>query len=83
MDPIDFKYATKTLSRPSDMTDKECGPLPVYTDGNVCISLWKMTWRERFSALFFGKVWVFVHSGWTQPPIALMAMREIFKAPKK
>jgi hypothetical protein len=37
-----------------------------------------MTWRERISALLFGKVWLYVHSGLTQPPVALQSMRDIF-----
>jgi len=82
MEPKEFKYANKNLLKPQDMTDEECGSLPVYTDGEVCISLWKMTLRERFSALFFGRVWVFIHSGYTQPPISLMTMREIFSETK-
>ncbi|RPJ28026.1 MAG: hypothetical protein EHM33_05970 [Chloroflexi bacterium] len=78
MEPKKFEQANKTLTKPSNMTDEECGSLPVFTDGKVCISLWKMTWRERFSALFFGKLWLFVHSGYTQPPVAPMVQREIF-----
>jgi uncharacterized membrane protein YagU involved in acid resistance len=37
-------------------------PLPVYkprhdSEGRV-VSCWQMTWRERFSAFFGGKVWL-------------------------
>lgn len=78
MEPQTFKQATKTLGPPKGMTDEECGSLPVFTDGNQCISLWKMTWRERLSALFFGKIWLSVYSGQTQPPVWLMAANEIF-----
>ncbi len=78
MEPKNFKYANVTLAKPADMTDEECGSLPVFTDGRVCISLWKMSWRERLSALFFGNLWIFVHSGYTQPPVQAMARREIF-----
>jgi len=42
-----------------------------------------MSWRERFSALFFGKVWLSVYSGQTQPPVWLMATKEIFKEEKQ
>lgn len=79
MEPKKFEQANKELLAPEGMTDEECGSLPVYTDGNECISLWHMTWRERLSALFFGNIWLFVHSGQTQPPVALMATRQIFK----
>lgn len=83
MEPIQFKQANKNLLKPQGMTDEECGSLPVFTDGKVCISLWKMTWRERLSALFFGKVWLWVHSGQTQPPVGLEAIRQIFGEPKQ
>ena len=82
MEPMKFLQANKNLLKPVGMTDEECGSLPVFTDGKECISLWKMTWRERLSALFFGKVWLWVMSGQTQPPVALLAAKEIFKEVK-
>lgn len=83
MEPVNFKQATKTLGPPKGMTSEECGNLPVFTDGTQCISLWKMTWRERLSALLFGKVWLFVVNGQTQPPVFLMAAKEIFMEVKQ
>jgi len=79
MKPQEFEQANRNLLKPEGMTDEECGSLPVFTDGTQCISLWQMTWRERLSALVFGKVWLSVYSGQTQPPVWLMAEREIFK----
>jgi hypothetical protein len=79
MEPITFPQMTVELQKPEIMTDDECGPLPVFSDGNVCISCWKPSLRERLSILLFGKVWVWVHSGRTQPPIALEGSKEIFK----
>ncbi len=61
------------------MTEDECGPLPVYCDGEQCISLWQLSWRERISALIHGRVWLQVLSGETQPPVALSAQRTIFE----
>jgi len=78
MEPINFLQATKKLGPPIGMTEEQCGSLPVFTDGKQCISLWQMNWRERLSALFFGKIWLFVWSGQTQPPVSLMAANEIF-----
>jgi hypothetical protein len=83
MEPIKFPQANKDLLKPADWPeDKECGTLPVLANDEVCISLWKMSWRERFSALFFGKIWLFVYGGYTQPPVALMAQLEIFEEVK-
>ena len=79
MEPINFEYVTGTLERPYRMTDEECGPLPIFTDGKQCVSLWHMSLRERLSALVFGKIWVQVLSGVTQPPISLSVARNIFE----
>ena len=38
MNPINFKEATKILRKPENMTDEECGTLPIYTDGIKCES---------------------------------------------
>ena len=82
MEPMQFKQANKNLLKPESMTDEECGNLPVFTDGVQCISLWKMTWKERLLALLFGKLWVYVISGYTQPPIGFIIDREIFRSKK-
>ncbi len=82
MKPIEFPEANKTLVKPQGMTDEECGPLPVFNDGQQSISCWKMTWRERLAALFFGRVWLFVYFGETQPPVQLEAMETVFKKVK-
>lgn len=79
MEPIKFPEANKTLLKPESMTDEECSSLPVYCDNKQCISLWKLSWKERLQALFFGRLWVFVLSGSTQPPIALSTEKTVFK----
>ena len=68
---IKFKEANKNLLKPESMTDEECGSLWVYSDGRQCISCWRLTWKERIKALLFGKVWLFVLSGYSQPPVWL------------
>ena len=78
MKPIKFKEANKTLTKPDDMTDEECSCLPVLTDGTECLSCWKMSWKERLSALFFGRVWACVLSGGTQPPMWIDCKRTVF-----
>jgi hypothetical protein len=69
MKPIDFPQSTKVLQKPSEMTDKECSPLPVWSDGKQCVSCWKTSFIERLKILFTGKVWLGVMSGMTQPPV--------------
>jgi len=66
-----------TLAKPGDMTDKECSPLMIYRSSEGCASCWRMSWRERVSALLFGRCWIHVHSGMTQPPVALMVTRDV------
>lgn len=79
MKPIKFKDANKLLTRPHSMTDKECGPLSVWTDGEECMSCWKPSLRERLSVLLFGRVWLSVLSGETQPPVVIWAAKEAIK----
>ena len=71
MKPINFREANKKLLKPDDMTDEECGSLPVFNNSEVCISKWKMNWKERFQCLLKGELWLHVHSGQTQPPVAI------------
>ncbi len=78
MKPTEFKEQTKILNPPHDMTDIECGTLPIYSNEGVCVSCWKMSFKERMRGLMFGKVWVWVRSGKTQPPIALECDRTVF-----
>ncbi len=79
MKPLEFEQQSDILGKPDTMTDEECGPLPIYSDGQQCISLWRMSWRERVSSLLFGRVWLHVHSGRTQPPVGLQVTREVFE----
>lgn len=81
MKPTTFKEATKTLQKPEQMTDDKCGPLKVYNDGKQCISCWKPSFKERLSILFFGKIWLSVLSGDTQPPVWLDGSKTVFVRP--
>ena len=76
MQPIEFKEHTKTLTSPDSQPN--IGPLHVWTDGQECVSCWKMSWKERISALLFGKVWICILSGQTQPPIQAFSIKELF-----
>ena len=78
MKPISFREHNAVLQKPTNMTDEECGSLAVYRDDKQCISCWKMSVKERLSALIFSKVWIWILSGNTQPPIALEVTKTIF-----
>ena len=79
MKPIKFKEVNCNLEKPQNMTDEECLSLAVYTDGEQCISCWKMSFKQRISALIHGKVWLSVLSGQTQPPVWLDCTKTIFE----
>lgn len=83
MKPTKFKYANRCLGKPKDWPEGSCDDLPIFTNGAMCISKWRMTWRERLSALIFGTVWANVYSGATQPPVFLWVHRSAFKEQKK
>ncbi len=78
MKPIKFPESNRELGKPSNMTDEQCGSLPVFTDGVQCISLWKLTWKERLQVLFNGKIWLGVYSGGTQPPVWMDTNKTVF-----
>jgi hypothetical protein len=87
MRPINFEQANKTLSparyKKEYSSDVEgIDHLPVFTNSEQCISCWQMSWRERFSALLFGKVWLQVLSGESQPPVCIRAQKSLFLARK-
>lgn len=78
MTPVEHRFANKTLYAPVGK-EEEIGTLPIYCDDEQCISCWRMSWRERLSALFFGRVWLSVLSGPTQPPVWFQTTREALR----
>ncbi|MFA6714991.1 MAG: hypothetical protein WCS27_06420 [Victivallaceae bacterium] len=77
MIPVDFKERNRTLVKPDSMTDEECISLPVFTNGQVCVSCWEMSEEEKQELLKTGKVWLSVWSGATQPPVCVTAKNPI------
>lgn len=69
MNPVDFPQANKALGPPSERGN--CGGLKVWTDGEVCLSAWMPTEEERRRIAAGEPVWLWVHQGATQPPVAL------------
>ena len=78
MKPFKFEQANKNLLKPENMTDEECSSLWVYNDGTRCVSCWRLTWKERLKVLFFGRVWLTVLSGESQPPVWLFCDKTVF-----
>jgi hypothetical protein len=79
MKPQRFKHSTNTLQPSGAQYSEnvsEVEPLPVWTDGEQCVSLWRPSFRERLSVLLFGRVWLALLSGRTQPPAYVVAARE-------
>ena len=68
MRPIKFRHANLTLKGPKGGNIQD---LPAWSNGTYCVSCWRMTWRDRLTALFSGKLWLWVMSGRTQPPVVL------------
>lgn len=69
---VDFPQSNKDLAPPSDLPEGvECGTLPVFTDGEECISVWELEGDDLIKVLESGRVFVRVLSGKTQPPIEL------------
>lgn len=85
MKPIEFKDQTIVLQPNPNQTEidgQQVGTLPIFTDGEQCISCWGLTLAERFKALWYGKIWLGIHAGRTQPPVWLSAENEVFSEAK-
>jgi hypothetical protein len=81
MKPADFIESNVTLVGPKALSDLECENMKVFTDGKQCISLWKPSFKERISILIYGRVWLSVWGGRTQPPIWIDATSSVFNRP--
>jgi len=78
MKPIEFKEQNFTLTKPDDMTDEECTPLPVHRTGSRIISCWKMSLIDRIRAVLHGRIWIDIHAHITHPPISLQCEKTAF-----
>lgn len=67
MIPVRFEKVNKELVSQDERDGVK--PLPVFSDGQRCISYWEMSFKEWLLALFTGRVWVHSLTGSTQPPI--------------
>jgi hypothetical protein len=54
MKPIEFPEQTQVWAE----NQPPYLPLPAYTNERETITLWALTWRERFRVLFTGRLWL-------------------------
>lgn len=71
MNPINFTKVNRVLSKPPDMSVEECGSLPVYSDGQMCVSCWELTDGELDAIVKTRRIYCAVFAGESQPPILL------------
>ena len=79
--PVPFKEANRELS--PLMYAKNHKGIQVFTDGEQCISRWKLTLRQRLSVLIFGRMWLGIRSGYSMPGAWLDCGRTCFVKEKK
>ena len=66
MTPVNFPESNLTL-KAGDNPD--CLDLPTFRGDGHIISKWKLSWRERFKALFQGHIWTQIRTERTHAPI--------------
>lgn len=54
MNPIEFPEHNKVWAK----DQPQYRPLPTYTNEQETISCWQLTWRERFTVLLRGRLWL-------------------------
>ncbi len=75
MYPVAFDGVTKILTPPVNWDESNhgsCSNLPIRFENGLCKSCWKFGWKEFFKFLFKRKIYLYVASGDTQPPVKLM-----------
>lgn len=79
--PVNFKEATDLLvPAVKGPNHKE---LHVFTDGEQCISCWKLTLRQRLCVLIYGRMWLGIRSGYSMPGVWLDCGRTCFVKKKR
>lgn len=74
MYPVKFEGCNKVLTPPTDwdcIERGDCGDLHINNSFGECKSCWKFTWGEFFRFLLKRRIYLYVVSGDTQPPVKL------------
>lgn len=74
--PIKWHGVNKVLTAPKDTTSEQVQDLPIFTNGAVCISRWKLTPETIEEINRTGCIFLSVYSGQTQPPVFIGSERE-------
>ncbi len=75
--PIPFSESNGTLGGgPAAKygTADDVVDLPVFRGGGVIVSCWQLSWRDRLSLLWRGRVWLSVLAPRTHAPVRLDAL---------
>jgi len=70
MKAVEFKGQTKVFTKPSGMTDAECGSLAVNFNGEQSVSCWELDENDIKNILKHKRVWLGVLGG-GHPPVFL------------
>ena len=54
MKPIEFPQRNKVWAK----EQPPYLPLPAFSDEQITVTRWALTWRERIAVLFTGKLWL-------------------------
>ena len=80
MKAISFRAANDLIHRNPNAiysdSIKEIQPIPIYTNGEVCISKWKLSFMDKIRVLISGYVWVATLDDGRQPPIELSTCKD-------
>jgi hypothetical protein len=85
--PVGFPEFNRSLGKPKDWDPTahgDCDVLPVWTDGAVCISCWRLTPDELMEILQTGRIWIRVYSFRdTQPALMVHTENPFVTAPEE
>jgi len=80
---VKFKEANKTLKPPKGPTPCKVVDLPVFSDGEYCISCWRPGIWEIIKLFFTRRIWLSVLSGATSPPVMVSIQYPFLKPGQK
>jgi len=80
MKPIKFPQSNSVLVAPRNMDSTVCENLHIFREENNIISCWQISWKELFKLFRTRKIWLYVYSYSSSPPVAL-EIKDPWKTP--